>query len=98
MLGPENINVGHLETYGWGTGDQWLGPRKSMVGVHSGKPLVGAQETNGWDPGNQWRGPRQSLAGEQETMCWGSGKKLCCLLYTSPSPRDPKTSRMPSSA
>ena len=23
---------------------------------------------------------------------------LCCLLYTSPSPRDPKTSRMPSSA
>ena len=37
----------------------------------------------------------------------GSGKKLeyfeveaikSCLLYTSPSPRDPKTSRMPSSA
>ena len=27
------------------------------------------------------------------------GKKfLSCLLYTSPSPRDPKTSRMPSSA
>ena len=23
---------------------------------------------------------------------------ICCLLYTSPSPRDPKTSRMPSSA
>ena len=23
---------------------------------------------------------------------------MCCLLYTSPSPRDPKTSRMPSSA
>ena len=27
-----------------------------------------------------------------------SGKKILCLLYTSPSPRDPKTSRMPSSA
>ena len=26
------------------------------------------------------------------------GDKLPCLLYTSPSPRDPKTSRMPSSA
>ena len=26
------------------------------------------------------------------------GKGSCCLLYTSPSPRDPKTSRMPSSA
>ena len=24
--------------------------------------------------------------------------RKCCLLYTSPSPRDPKTSRMPSSA
>ena len=24
--------------------------------------------------------------------------EYCCLLYTSPSPRDPKTSRMPSSA
>ena len=28
---------------------------------------------------------------------FGNGSKLC-LLYTSPSPRDPKTSRMPSSA
>ena len=26
------------------------------------------------------------------------GQTLICLLYTSPSPRDPKTSRMPSSA
>ena len=25
-------------------------------------------------------------------------KSIICLLYTSPSPRDPKTSRMPSSA
>ena len=25
-------------------------------------------------------------------------QKIICLLYTSPSPRDPKTSRMPSSA
>ena len=27
-----------------------------------------------------------------------TGAYKCCLLYTSPSPRDPKTSRMPSSA
>ena len=27
-----------------------------------------------------------------------AGKPVPCLLYTSPSPRDPKTSRMPSSA
>ena len=30
------------------------------------------------------------------TLVWHSGST--CLLYTSPSPRDPKTSRMPSSA
>ena len=30
-----------------------------------------------------------------ETLTFGAGP---CLLYTSPSPRDPKTSRMPSSA
>ena len=28
----------------------------------------------------------------------GIAQQICCLLYTSPSPRDPKTSRMPSSA
>ena len=27
-----------------------------------------------------------------------NGKELCCLLYTSPSPRDATLSRMPSSA
>ena len=31
-------------------------------------------------------------------MDWSSKKEADCLLYTSPSPRDPKTSRMPSSA
>ena len=28
----------------------------------------------------------------------GSNQRICCLLYTSPSPRDLSTSRMPSSA
>ena len=35
---------------------------------------------------------RPAVAFEEQT------KYLDCLLYTSPSPRDPKTSRMPSSA
>ena len=30
----------------------------------------------------------------EPNFCW----ECYCLLYTSPSPRDPKTSRMPSSA
>ena len=33
-------------------------------------------------------------AGDQTTDAYS----IACLLYTSPSPRDPKTSRMPSSA
>ena len=33
-----------------------------------------------------------------ETREPSSDAPMCCLLYTSPSPRDPKTSRMPSSA
>ena len=41
-------------------------------------------------------------AGEQvqlaEVLLVGSGESVTCLLYTSPSPRDLSTSRMPSSA
>ena len=33
-----------------------------------------------------------------EAIRKGDTKYTACLLYTSPSPRDPKTSRMPSSA
>ena len=34
---------------------------------------------------------------EQRSVTLGVNNRIC-LLYTSPSPRDPKTSRMPSSA
>ena len=34
----------------------------------------------------------------QEVQFIGRDELMSCLLYTSPSPRDPKTSRMPSSA
>ena len=40
-----------------------------------------------------------SLVAEYEERKLESSYEHCiCLLYTSPSPRDPKTSRMPSSA
>ena len=36
---------------------------------------------------------------DRETIAVGQeAKSMCCLLYTSPSPRDLSTSRMPSSA
>ena len=55
----------------------------------------------------------EAFAAVSNIFCDGKGKRIdlskyethtihygfiCCLLYTSPSPRDPKTSRMPSSA
>ena len=36
--------------------------------------------------------------GKTATVAWIAERLQRCLLYTSPSPRDPKTSRMPSSA
>ena len=39
-----------------------------------------------------------SAYGDQLSTAAGTAGSLACLLYTSPSPRDPKTSRMPSSA
>ena len=39
-----------------------------------------------------------SIASSGSLLPASAGNILICLLYTSPSPRDPKTSRMPSSA
>ena len=54
-----------------------------------------------------WRRTREGLPlisplrkGQMDVLVVGTGLAgaSACLLYTSPSPRDPKTSRMPSSA
>ena len=34
----------------------------------------------------------------EKAVAYLKDQRIVCLLYTSPSPRDPKTSRMPSSA
>ena len=44
-----------------------------------------------------WRGQEKKLTDQQAADRWG-GREYACLLYTSPSPRDLSTSRMPSSA
>ena len=38
------------------------------------------------------------LSDLENYLAYGTDQYDACLLYTSPSPRDPKTSRMPSSA
>ena len=56
--------------------------------------------TTGWSDGTF----RPNAAVNRDAMAAffyrfaGSPEQNTCLLYTSPSPRDPKTSRMPSSA
>ena len=40
----------------------------------------------------------QACSGQTTCCCGSAGRKGSCLLYTSPSPRDLSTSRMPSSA
>ena len=59
------------------------------------------------DDGERWRVLKVSFDAEhEEPVCFYFDAKLgdkgtvddCCLLYTSPSPRDLSTSRMPSSA
>ena len=56
-----------------------------------------------WEPSERWPHYTRANAGEVlappasplgQTFTWDNG----CLLYTSPSPRDDQTSRMPSSA
>ena len=42
--------------------------------------------------------PKNLSPGEEQICRQGYAGLLCCLLYTSPSPRDLSTSRMPSSA
>ena len=59
----------------------------------SSQMLYGANEV---ELGKQWA--NNELISSLKEDCKAFGCLRSCLLYTSPSPRDPKTSRMPSSA
>ena len=66
----------------------WAMTAKTITGpVDYVSPLVGTQSKHALSTGNTY--PAIALP-------WGMN--FCCLLYTSPSPRDGATSRMPSSA
>ena len=66
--------------------------------------LVVKSEPTGWEAvdrdGLQWMPAGYSLeVPEQAKAAWlNDNTPWCCLLYTSPSPRDVEESRMPSSA
>ena len=51
-----------------------------------------------WKLSETYKNPGDIVVLEKKDTAAGASGIACCLLYTSPSPRDPKTSRMPSSA
>ena len=94
-LGPVSpfIGVGHDLGFNGNKSFQY-----GLVGVSGGMPIgklyafAGAKTRVNWDDHN----PKQTVTflGVSAPLT----KDLSCLLYTSPSPRDLSTSRMPSSA
>ena len=81
--------LGAVATVGGSSGRDGTGPADgTAVGV--GPVALGALP---YDPGV----PGQ-LVIPRLVLCQRGSRAWACLLYTSPSPRDPKTSRMPSSA
>ena len=69
-------------------------PASSITGLG---PVRGSPHVKDPRPSDRWQ---PSGASPHGVGCHGAhiGKDQCCLLYTSPSPRDLSTSRMPSSA
>ena len=68
------------------SGENWVAPNAVVIG-----DVTLEKNSSIWF--------NATLRGDVENIHLGEGSNIQdCLLYTSPSPRDPKTSRMPSSA
>ena len=65
--------------------------KTNLLGFAMNSPIIGASGTVGYGVEYEELADFTKIGGI-------SGKGLTCLLYTSPSPRDLSTSRMPSSA
>ena len=77
---------GHLRVT-TGPAEGWVRPVGSMIlAEEEAFSLLSGYPADGWED-----------AGWTRPSAWRE-QTAACLLYTSPSPRDPKTSRMPSSA
>ena len=81
-----------------------MGASWQLLGRAAGTRAVGVNRIR-VEPGKLPTPPHSHGASEEiyfvlagSGLAWQDGQVHDCLLYTSPSPRDPKTSRMPSSA
>ena len=71
------------------------GPYLEVIAIDPAAPSPGRPRWFTLDD----RATQRRLAGGPAALCWvASVQDIDCLLYTSPSPRDLSTSRMPSSA
>ena len=96
MLVFLKLKEGKLETFmGWMQSDEGMGVRKSVAYPEK---TVGAMIPD--KSGMLFKVNVHNEAGMKEFVTGNNptAKAIYCLLYTSPSPRDKRQSRMPSSA
>ena len=90
-------NISHLETrHGVHAAlEQFLEAVPHMPLILIVSDSIPRADTEAWDGSMDWRA---RLAGQMDIRTAVSERVRICLLYTSPSPRDQRGSRMPSSA
>ena len=95
----ENFKPGTLEKWGFGWNEVSKKYPKLIYASASGFGQTGPlKELPAYDMVVQGMGGLMSVTGHPNSEPTRVGTSIGCLLYTSPSPRDSMTSRMPSSA
>ena len=107
-LNAESPGSGNFVEEETNTGRGWMTVRKYFdgfgdnyltYGIGLGGDRGNIMSATGFDAvGRTVRAYTPLAAGSRDHVMTAAQISACCLLYTSPSPRDPKTSRMPSSA
>ena len=76
-------------------GKEWKSLEFNLVKVETDKGIIGWGEAFGY---TSWKAVKIAIEEMVAPLLIGKDMSNICLLYTSPSPRDSRKSRMPSSA
>ena len=101
---PKDPNKGRRRSSDWyGKADKdgfghrsWMKNRGLPADQFDGRPIIGICNT--WSEFNPCNAHFRDIAERVKRGVYEAGGVPICLLYTSPSPRDKRQSRMPSSA